>query len=124
MKIDSTTPSAVSLSKTRQQRPAGPGPAAGASGETGAALSLSALQASEPAGAPIDSQRVAEIRQVVKAMNIAEPLAQALNVSAGMAGLEIVRQYFDAAGQIFEVSVTVHPSDRFAVAMRLQRSEA
>lgn len=69
-------------------------------------------------------RRVAEIRQVVKAMNIAEPLAQALNVSAGMAGLEIVRQYFDAAGQIFEVSVTVHPSDRFAVAMRLQRSEA
>jgi len=65
MKIDSTTPSAISLSKTRQQRPAGPGPAAGASGETGAALSLSNLQASEPTGAPIDGQRVAEIRQSI-----------------------------------------------------------
>jgi DNA-binding GntR family transcriptional regulator len=69
-------------------------------------------------------RRVAEIRQVVRAMAIAEPLAQALQVQAGMAGLEIVRQYFDAAGQIIEVSVTIHPSDRFALAMRLQRSAA
>lgn len=69
-------------------------------------------------------RRVAEIRQVVRAMTITEPLAQSLQVTAGMAGLEIVRQYFDSTGQIFEVSVTVHPSDRFAVAMRLQRSEA
>lgn len=69
-------------------------------------------------------RRVAEIRQVVRAMTITEPLAQSLQVKAGMAGLEILRQYFDSSGQIFEVSVTIHPSDRFAVAMRLQRSEA
>lgn len=68
-------------------------------------------------------RRVAEIRQVVRAIAIDETLAGALQVAPGMAGLEILRQYFDAAGQIFEVSVTVHPSDRFAVAMRLQRSE-
>lgn len=68
-------------------------------------------------------RRVAEIRQVVKAVSLAEPEARALQAQAGMAGLEIVRQYFDASGKIFEASVTVHPSDRFAVAMRLQRSE-
>jgi len=68
-------------------------------------------------------RRVAEIRQVVKAVSLPEPEARALQAQAGMAGLEIVRQYFDASGKIFEASVTVHPSDRFAVAMRLQRSE-
>jgi DNA-binding GntR family transcriptional regulator len=67
-------------------------------------------------------RRVAEIRQVVRAVSIAEPEARALQAPAGMAGLEIVRQYFDASGKIFEVSITVHPSDRFAVSMRLQRS--
>jgi DNA-binding GntR family transcriptional regulator len=33
-----------------------------------------------------------------------------------------VRRYFDAAGELFEVSVSVHPADRFSVSMRLQRS--
>jgi negative regulator of flagellin synthesis FlgM len=65
MKIDSTTPSAASLAKTRQQRPAGPGPAAGATGESGEPCSLSHSQASEQTGAPVDSQRVAEIRQSI-----------------------------------------------------------
>lgn len=65
MKIDSTIPSTVSLSKTRQQRPAGPGPAAGASVESSTALSLSHAQTSESAGAPIDTQRIAEIRQSI-----------------------------------------------------------
>lgn len=69
-------------------------------------------------------RHVAEIRQVIRAMTIGEEMARALQVSPGMAGLEILRQYFDAAGQIFEVSLTVHPADRFAVAMRLQRSAA
>jgi DNA-binding GntR family transcriptional regulator len=65
---------------------------------------------------------VAEIRQIVRAILIPEPLAAELKVRPGDAGLEIVRQYFDAAGNICEASVTVHPADRFAVAMRLQRS--
>jgi hypothetical protein len=33
-----------------------------------------------------------------------------------------LRQYFDAAGQMFEASITVHPADRFAATMKLQRS--
>src|SRR5574337_1288794 len=68
-------------------------------------------------------RRVAEIRQVVRAVAVPEPIAQALKVEVGMPGLEILRHYVDAAGQVFEVSVTVHPADRFAIAMRLQRSE-
>ena len=68
-------------------------------------------------------QRVAEIRQVIRAVGIPDATANALHVVPGTAGLEIVRQYLDAARHVFEASVTVHPSDRFAVAMRLERSK-
>ncbi|MBI5900960.1 MAG: flagellar biosynthesis anti-sigma factor FlgM [Rhodocyclales bacterium] len=64
MKIDSTTPSAVTLAKTRQQRPSGPGPATGAAGES-AVATLSHSQATDPAGAPVDGERIAEIRQAI-----------------------------------------------------------
>jgi len=67
-------------------------------------------------------RRVAEIRQVVRAVLIEQKVAAVLNVQPGVAGLEIVRQYFDAEETIFEASVTVHPANRIAVAMRLQRS--
>lgn len=67
-------------------------------------------------------RRVAEIRQVVRAILISRPMADSLKVDVASAGLEILRQYFDASGQMFEASITVHPADRFAVAMKLQRS--
>ena len=67
---------------------------------------------------------VAEVRQEVRAINVPNALAAVLEVASGTAGLKIVRWYLDAAGQVFETSVTVHPADRFAVTMRLQRSDA
>jgi len=45
-------------------------------------------------------------------------------VEQGAAVLKIVRRYLDAEGLAFEVSVSVHPADRFSVSMRLQRSGA
>ena len=65
MKIDSSTPSPVNLSKTRQARPASSGPAAGAAAAAGSAPSLSHAPAADAAGAPIDSQRIAEISQAI-----------------------------------------------------------
>ena len=49
-------------------------------------------------------------------------IAEALRLEPGAAALKIVRRYLDAAGETFEVSVTVHPADSFSVSMRLQRS--
>ncbi|MBP0598858.1 GntR family transcriptional regulator [Herbaspirillum sp. LeCh32-8] len=69
-------------------------------------------------------RRVAEIRQVVRGILIEHPAADALGVTPGSAGLEIIRQYIDAAGQIFEISVSTHPSDRFVISMKLERSVA
>ena len=67
-------------------------------------------------------RRIAEIRQDIRAINVSGTMARALRLEAGAAALKIVRRCLDAAGQAFEVSVTVHPAERISVSMRLQRS--
>ena len=66
---------------------------------------------------------IAEIRQDVRAFNVGDTdISRALGLRPGEAALKIVRRYFDASGNVFEVSVTVHPADRFSLSMRLQCS--
>lgn len=65
MKIDSNTPSPASVAKTRQQRPANATPAQDTASDKGIKLSVANALANEPAGAPVDGQRVAEIRQSI-----------------------------------------------------------
>ncbi|MNT84988.1 UTRA domain protein [compost metagenome] len=68
-------------------------------------------------------RQIAEIYQDVRAFAVKDGrIADALKLEAGAAALKIVRRYMDAAGETFEVSVTVHPADSFSVSMRLQRS--
>lgn len=67
-------------------------------------------------------RQIAEIQQDVRAFSIIDAeLARKLQVKPGASALKIVRRYFDAEGKLFEVSVSVHPADRFAVSMRLRR---
>ncbi|WP_241814102.1 UTRA domain-containing protein [Caballeronia zhejiangensis] len=63
-----------------------------------------------------------EIQQDVRAIAVSAEMARRLRVEAGTAALEIVRRYLDAGGATFEISVTVHPAERFSVSMRLKRS--
>lgn len=65
---------------------------------------------------------VSEIQQDVHAVNISPPMAELLHVEPGTAALEIVRRYLDSSGVAFEVSVSLHPAERFSVSMRLKRS--
>lgn len=67
-------------------------------------------------------RHIAEIHQDVRAFTITDgDMARKLQVEAGASALKIVRRYFDADGELFEVSVSVHPADRFSVSMRLRR---
>jgi GntR family transcriptional regulator len=67
-------------------------------------------------------RQIAEIRQDVRAFAISDSaMARKLQVEPGATALKIVRQYFDAEGEVFEISVSVHPADRFSVSMRLRR---
>lgn len=68
-------------------------------------------------------RQIVEIHQDVRADTVRDAaMAKALQVEQGAAALKIVRRYLDAEGLAFEVSVSVHPADRFSVSMRLQRS--
>lgn len=67
-------------------------------------------------------RRIAQIRQEIEAVAMPERLAQELQAAAGTPALKIVRRYLDAARRSFEVTVTVHPADRFTFSMQLNRS--
>ncbi|WP_321799943.1 GntR family transcriptional regulator [Caballeronia sp. J97] len=67
---------------------------------------------------------IAEIQQGIQAVLVSEEMAKRLRVEPGTAALEIVRRYLDSAGRSFEVSVSIHPAERFSVAMRLKRSNS
>ncbi|KLN52549.1 GntR family transcriptional regulator [Variovorax paradoxus] len=67
-------------------------------------------------------RHIAEIHQDVRAVTMEDgAVARSLQVKAGASALKIVRRYFDAQGEVFEISVSVHPADRFSVSMRLRR---
>jgi GntR family transcriptional regulator len=66
-------------------------------------------------------RRIAEIRQDVQAVLVPERLAEALKTHAGSPALRIVRHYLDPASAAFEISVTIHPADRFTFSIRLRR---
>lgn len=68
-------------------------------------------------------RRIAEIRQEIHATEVPEAMAASLQVAPDSAALKIFRWYYDAAGQLFEMSVSVHPAARFAVSMTLKRSD-
>ncbi len=67
-------------------------------------------------------RRIAEIRQDISAAAVHETMADRLQVAPGAVALKVVRHYLDAAGVAFEMSVSVHPAERFSVSMRLQQS--
>lgn len=67
-------------------------------------------------------RRIARIRQEIRAMAVPEALAGELRVEPGSAALQVRRSYFDAAGEAVEITLSVHPQDRFTFAMELNRS--
>ncbi|RJF96254.1 GntR family transcriptional regulator [Noviherbaspirillum saxi] len=67
-------------------------------------------------------RRIAQIRQEIRAVAVPENMAPLLQAEPNAPALKIIRWYQDAGGQVFEMSVSVHPSERFAVSMQLQRS--
>jgi len=65
---------------------------------------------------------IARIRQEIRGMCLPKVLAGELQAEPGAAALKIVRRYLDSADQVFEISVSVHPADRFSFSMEMTRS--
>lgn len=65
---------------------------------------------------------IARIRQEVSAVSLSPSLAAELHAEEGAPALRITRRYYDAAGEVFEITSSVHPADRFSFSMELSRS--
>jgi GntR family transcriptional regulator len=61
-----------------------------------------------------------EVHQDVRAILLDETTAHAFGNEPGEAGLEVMRKYRSADGELFEVAVNLHPGDRFSQSMTLK----
>ncbi|QHJ01265.1 GntR family transcriptional regulator [Xylophilus rhododendri] len=69
-------------------------------------------------------RRVAQVRQDVHGALVPAELAEALQAEAGTPALRIVRRYLDEAGRLIDLSITLHPADRYVFSMQLTREQA
>lgn len=67
-------------------------------------------------------RRISRIRQEVRAVSLTPALAELLKAESGSPALQLVRHYLDASNEVFEISVTTHPADRFTFSMQMERS--
>lgn len=73
----------------------------------------------------IESQygrKIASIQQEVAAILLPKALAEPLHAEAGSPALKIIRRYRDSADVPFEISVSIHPADRFTFSMQMNRA--
>lgn len=64
----------------------------------------------------------ASIDQEITAVSLSAADARALDCQPGDAALKTIRRYRDAAGAIYQGSISLHPSDRFAYKITLKRT--
>ncbi|OMC40842.1 GntR family transcriptional regulator [Mycobacterium sp. GA-1841] len=64
---------------------------------------------------------IVEVHQVISAISATGELAATLKVPPGSAALQMQRTYTTSDGEIAQVTVNTHPSDRFRHAMTMRR---
>jgi DNA-binding GntR family transcriptional regulator len=64
------------------------------------------------------------VRQEIAAVAIPKDVARLLRVDAGAVGLSMVRQYRSTQDRIFEVTLSMHPADRYRYTMQLDLAYA
>jgi DNA-binding GntR family transcriptional regulator len=67
---------------------------------------------------------IVEVKQQISARTISPADADQLHVKPRSAGLVVVRHYFADNGLLLEVTVSLHPSDRFSYSMSLRLPRA
>ena len=64
---------------------------------------------------------VAAVEQEIRAVAISRPLAQALGVKAGSPGLWVCRKYRNRRDELIELTISIHPADRFSYSSVMRR---
>jgi len=72
----------------------------------------------------ISGRRFSEIRQDINAVGVSDALAGPLKTTPGAHALAIRRQYLFSSNEMAEVSLSIHPADRYSYTTRLTRQEA
>jgi GntR family transcriptional regulator len=72
----------------------------------------------------ISGRRFAEIRQDISAVGVPQEMAEPLKAAAGAHALSIRRQYLFASNEMAEVSLSIHPADRYRYSTRLTRQQS
>lgn len=72
----------------------------------------------------VSGRRVVEIEQTLSASTVSSETAERLQASSGQAALEITRRYYFAGNDMVEVTISIHPADRFRYTSRLRRVES
>ncbi|MEF7616160.1 GntR family transcriptional regulator [Aquincola sp. MAHUQ-54] len=67
-------------------------------------------------------RRIVQIRQEISATSVPKALAEELQVEPGTPALKVLRRYLDSAGKVFEISLTLHPENRFVLSTSLERA--
>lgn len=67
---------------------------------------------------------ISRIRQEIKGVCLPKAMAAELQAEPGAAALKLIRRYLDASDEVFEISVSLHPADRFTFAMEMNRARA
>jgi GntR family transcriptional regulator len=71
----------------------------------------------------ISGRRFSEIRQDINAVGVSPDMAEPLKVKPGAHALAIRRQYLFSSNEMAEVSLSIHPADRYCYTTRLTRQE-
>jgi len=66
-------------------------------------------------------EQIAEVAQDIRAIALPSDIAKLLNAKAKSPALWLCRSYFNRRGQIVEVSLNIHPADRFTYSETFQR---
>ena len=64
---------------------------------------------------------ISEIKQEVIPVLLSRDQAHQLKSKEGEPALRIIRSYLDTANEVFEVTVTIHPADRYTFITKLRR---
>lgn len=67
-------------------------------------------------------KHIAHVKQRIEAAALPATIASALQAEANTPALKITRHYADANDQLLEISVSLHPADRFQLEMSLNRN--
>lgn len=64
---------------------------------------------------------ISEIKQEIIPILLSGEQAKKLNAIGGEPALRIIRSYLDTANEVFEITITTHPADRYTFVTKLRR---